>query len=303
MRDLYPNPDDRRGMRVHTGLDQEAQEAAQQALVAQIRAVESGKLGRFPHDAAPAEMERAKGDSPHLQGMVVAMDVQTGLVTTAVGGRDFEHSEFDRAFQARRQPGSAFKPIVYVTAIASGMRPSESISTDPVRLAQQGSADWEPSDHVSSAALTLRDALVYSSNSASVRVGQRAGIDRVVDQASAMGISGDQPRYPSVFLGAGEVVPAELVAAFATFGNGGYTIQPHFITRIEDARGRVLHQSEATTGQRAVDPRLGFVVLDMMRDVVRRGTGTRAAVPGVPVAGKTGTTNDSKDLWFVGLTP
>ena len=303
MRELYPNPSDRTGMRVFTGLDQAAQKAAAEALVSEIRAVEAGRLGRFNGKAAPAQLDKSRGDSPFLQGMVVAMDAQTGLVSTLIGGRDYEHSEFDRAFQAKRQPGSAFKPIVYLTALASGLRPSEMIPTDPIRLAQQGSADWEPGDHVSATQLTVRDALVYSSNAASVRVGQRAGIDRIVQQAHAMGISTDLPQYPSLFLGAGEVIPAELVAAFATFGNGGHTITPHFISRIEDADGRVLYQKTPDAGTAAVDPRLGFLVLDMMRDVVRRGTGTHATLTGVPVAGKTGTTNDSKDLWFIGLTP
>ena len=177
------------------------------------------------------------------------------------------------------------------------------IPTDPIRLAQRGSEDWEPGDHVSATQLSVRDALVYSSNTASVRVGQRAGIERVIDQAQAMGISTDLPHYPSLFLGAGDVVPVELVAAYATFGNGGHTMKPHLITRIEDAGGRVLYERPQEAGVSAVDPRLGFLVLDMMRDVVRRGTGTRAALPGIPVAGKTGTTNDSKDLWFIGLTP
>src|SRR5690606_3089157 len=139
----------------------------------------------------------ADGESPYLQGMIVAMDMQTGLVTTLLGGRDYDHSEFDRAFMARRQPGSSFKPIVYLAALASGLRPSESISTDPVRLAQEGSEDWEPGDHVSGPQLTVRDALVYSSNTASVRVGQRAGVDRVIDQAYAMGIDTELPPYPS----------------------------------------------------------------------------------------------------------
>jgi penicillin-binding protein 1A len=303
LRELMPNPVDRQGMRVFTGLDQRAQSAAAVALVAEIRAIESGKLGRFRGTAAPAELERAKGDSPYLQGMVVAMDAQTGLVTTLVGGRDYDHSEFDRAFQAKRQPGSAFKPIVYLTALASGLRPSEVIPTDPIRLAQRGSDDWMPDDHVSSARLTVRDALVFSSNAASVRVGQRAGIDRVVDQAHSMGITTDLTRYPSIFLGAGEVIPAELVAAYATFGNGGHTIAPHLITKIEDAHGNVVYERLPQASAVAVDERLGFLVLDMMRDVVRRGTGTRASLPGIPVAGKTGTTNDSKDLWFIGLTP
>src|SRR5690606_1482005 len=141
------------------------------------------------------------------------------------------------------------------------------------------------------------------SNTAAVRVGQRAGTERVIQQAQAMGITNDIPNFPSIYLGAGEVVPAELVAAYAPFGNGGHTIDPHFITRIEDGGGRVVYQREARAGSRAVDGRLAFLVLDMMRDVVRRGTGTAAGGIGVPVAGKTGTTNDSKDVWFVGLTP
>lgn len=303
LRELYPNPADRAGMRVFTGLDQQAQRAAADALVDEIHAVERGALGRFGGQPAPAQLPRARGESPYLQGMVVAMEAQTGLVTTLIGGRDYDHSEFDRAFQGKRQPGSAFKPIVYVTALASGLRPSELIPTDPVRLAQRGSPDWEPGDHVSAQMLTVRDALVYSSNTASVRVGERAGIDRIIQQAHAMGIDSDLPSYPSIYLGSGDVVPAQLVAAFAAFGNGGHTIQPYFITRIEDADGRVLYEKSPAAGQAAVDPRLGFLVLDMMRDVVRRGTGTRAAIPGVPVAGKTGTTNDSRDLWFIGLTP
>jgi penicillin-binding protein 1A len=303
LRDLYPNPSERAGMRVFTGLDQEAQKAAADALVSEIHSVEHGALGRFGGKPAPAELPRSKGDSPYLQGMVVAMDAQTGLVTTLMGGRDYDHSEFDRAFQAKRQPGSSFKPIVYVTAMAAGLRASEMIPTDPIRLAQQGSQDWEPGDHVSAATLTVRDALVYSSNTASVRIGERAGISRVIQQAHAMGISTDLPNYPSIFLGAGDVIPAELVAAYATFGNGGHTIKPFFISRIEDADGRVLYQKQPDEGQNAVDPRLGFIVLDMMRDVVRRGTGTKAMISGIPMAGKTGTTNDSKDLWFIGLTP
>jgi penicillin-binding protein 1A len=303
LREIVPNPSDRHGMRIFTGLDQQAQRAAALALVGEIRAIESGKLGRFRGQAAPAELPRARGDSPYLQGMAVAMDAQTGLVSTLVGGRDYDHSEFDRAFQAKRQPGSAFKPIVYLTALGSGLRPSEVIPTDPIRLAQRGSEDWTPDDHVTAARLTVREALVYSSNTASVRVGQRAGIDRIVDQAQSMGISTELPRWPSVILGSGEVIPAELVAAYATFGNGGHTIQPHLISRIEGADGTVVYEREPSAGAGAVDARLGFLVLDMMRDVVRRGTGTRASIPGVPVAGKTGTTNDSRDLWFIGMTP
>jgi penicillin-binding protein 1A len=304
LRQLYPNPVQREGLRVHTGLDPLAQAAAVDGLLSQIRSIEGGRWGRFRHETPGDSLPRMEY-SPYLQGMVVAMDPSSGLVTTLVGGRDYDHSEFDRAFQALRQPGSAFKPIVYAAALADGLRLSERISTEPVRLAQVGTPDWEPGDHVSGTDMTVRDALVQSSNSATIRVGQRVGIGRVQQQAQRMGISTPIPSYPSVFLGAADVIPAELVASFAAFGNGGYTIQPHVITRIEDPDGNVVYQRHGSPGNRVLDPKVAFLMLDVMRDVVRRGTGYRVGSSGLsfPAAGKTGTTNDSKDVWFVGLTP
>ena len=305
LRELIPDPVARQGMRVHSGLDQRAQAAATDALVEQIQAIERDRWGAFRGEAA-GDLSRTEGAaSPYLQGMVVAMDPETGLVTTVVGGRDYEHSEFDRAFQALRQPGSAFKPIVYAAALSSGLRLTDRISTEPVRMASRGSADWQPSDHVSGQELSVRDALVFSSNTAAVRVGQRLGPEQVAEQAHRMGISSEIPNYPSIYLGAGDVVPAELVAAYALFTNGGHTIEPHFITRIEDHEGRVLYRRDPRAGSRVLDPGVAFLVLDMMRDVVRRGTGWRVSSAGMPypVAGKTGTTNDSKDAWFIGMSP
>ena len=306
LRELFPDPRDRQGLRVYTGLDPRAQAAGVRALRRQIEAIEAGRWGAFRHERAGGSLPRTDAaHSPYLQGMVIAMDPATGLVSTLVGGRDYEHSEFDRAFQALRQAGSAFKPIVYAAALESGLRLTDRISTQPVRLARQGMEDWQPGDHVRGGELSVREALVYSSNTAAVRVGQRLGTRAVADQALEMGLSGDIPHYPAIYLGAADVVPAELVAAYATFTNGGHTIEPHLITRVEDHEGLVVYSHDPAGRHRVLDSRIAFLVLDMLRDVVRRGTGWRVGASGLsyPAAGKTGTTNESRDAWFVGMTP
>jgi membrane peptidoglycan carboxypeptidase len=306
LRELFADPAERAGLRVYTGLDRAAQAAAVRSLREQIAAVEAGRYGPYRHEVPGDEpLERAQGSSPFLQGMVVAMEATTGLVTTLVGGRDYVHSEFDRAFMAHRQPGSAFKPIVYATALEAGARLHESVSTEPVRLAVAGADLWQPTDHVDGQALTLRDALVLSSNTVTVRVGMELGPQAVAEQARAMGIDTDLPLVPSLYLGAGEVVPAALVAAYATFGNGGRPVRPHLIEKIEDASGNLLFLEDPPALKPVMDPRTAFLVLDVLRDVTRRGTGWRAASPAIrsPVAGKTGTTDESKDAWFIGLTP
>lgn len=306
LRQLFPDPTERIGVRVYTGLDRDGQAAAVRALAAQIEAIEAGAYGPFRNDAPGDEtIRRAGGSSPYLQGMVVAMEARTGLVTTLVGGRDYEHSEFDRAFQAQRQPGSAFKPIVFAAALEGGAQLHQSMSTEPVRLAVAGSGTWEPSDHVESRSLTLRDALVLSSNTVAVRTGMGVGPAAVATTAYAMGIEDELPLVPSLFLGAGEVVPAELVAAYASFGNGGRAVEPHIISRVENLSGEVVFSAEDNVLAPAMDPRTAFLILDALRDVTRRGTGWRASSSKIrsPIAGKTGTTDDAKDTWFVGLTP
>lgn len=306
LREMVPDPAERSGLRVFTGLDRPAQAAAVRSLTAQIERIEAGRFGPFDHDVPGDSLSSdPRGGSPWLQGMVVAMEPHTGLVTTLVGGRDYQQTEFDRAFQARRQPGSAFKPIVYAEALESGARLHHTLSTDPVRLVAAGSDPWEPTDHVDGRALTLRDALVHSSNTITVRVGMELGPARVAERARSLGIQTDLPLYPSLYLGAGEVVPAELVAAYAAFGNGGRAVRPHLIRRIEDPSGAVLFQREPDAEGTVLDPRTAYLMLDALRDVVRRGTGWRAAASGTlpHVAGKTGTTDGSKDVWFIGLTP
>lgn len=298
---------DVRGLRVHTALDPAIQRAARDALVAQIHDIEAGGYGPWPH-AKPAtdRMPPAQGSgSPYLQGMVIVLDAQTGEIRALVGGRDFTHSSFDRALLARRQPGSAFKPIVYAAALQQGLSAAAWVETTPVAVALSAGA-WRPDDLVpdSITRLTVRDALALSSNHAAVRIGEWVGARRVVGMARTLGITTPLPAYPSIFLGAAEVIPAQFAAAFAALGNGGFAVAPTLITRVEDARGNVLWRP---TGDpvHVLDSGIAFLTTSLMEDVIDRGTGAAVRRHGfwLPAAGKTGTTNDARDVWFVGMTP
>jgi penicillin-binding protein 1A len=300
---------DTRGLRVYTGLDPVVQKAAQGALLAQIKRIEKGELGRYKHarpdSAQKLEPAGAEG-SPYLQGMFVALDVRTGVVRAMVGGRDFTHSQYDRVFHAHRQPGSAFKAFVYAAAIQNGLTLNSRVVTTPISLAGNGSAVWRPDDLAPDSLheLSVRDAFALSSNYGAIRVGNSVGVLPVIEMAHAAGIKTDIPPYPSIFLGSAEVVPAEFVAAYAMFGNGGMRVQPTLIERVEDAHGKVLWRA-APSQEQVIDENVAFLTLSLLEEVVDRGTGKGVRARGfwLPAAGKTGTTNDAKDVWFVGLTP
>jgi penicillin-binding protein 1A len=287
------------GLRVYTSLDPALQDAAEEELAAQIRGVEKGRFGRFRHAACSAARP-----TRCLQGMFVALDPRTGDVWALVGGRDYALSQFDRATQAKRQAGSAFKPFVFAAALEDGIP----VSTPLLGPGAEGvrGAYW-PRDHVAdSATLDMRDALRLSSNRAAVVLGERVGAARVVQTAHGMGITTPIQPLPSTFLGAASVVPMELVAAYAPFANGGATVRPRLIRRVEDAQGRVLYEARVTR-RRAISPGVAFLTTSLMRAVVDRGTGSGVRQAGlshdIPAAGKTGTTNDGTDVWFVGYTP
>jgi penicillin-binding protein 1A len=290
------------GLVVHTGLDPEVQSLTREALARQIGRIEGGGYGRYSHPTGPA----AGADTPVLQGMVIVLDPQSGAVRALVGGRDFATSQFDRAFQARRQPGSAFKPVVYAAALESGLPATARLETSPVSVETAGSAVWRPGDHVADTiqSLSMRTALAVSSNHAAVRLGQWVGEHRVASMGRRLGLTTTIPTYPSIHLGSAEVVPAELVAAFAVFGNGGYRVEPRLVQRVEDRRGNVLWQAPAARHQ-VLDAGVAFLTLTLMEEAVNTGTGTAVRANGFwqPAAGKTGTTNEGKDVWFVGLTP
>lgn len=299
------------GLRVHTTFDPRIQAAAEEELEAQLRRIETGRFGAFRH---PAYGDDGSGDggaaeaggTPYLQGMAMVMEAEGGEVRALVGGRDFRDSRFDRATQALRQPGSAWKPFVYLTALQRSRAPTYSLEDAPVRLVLAGGQTWEPRNYTGryDGPMTLREALARSKNAVTVRLAEELGMRSIIRTARELGISTPIPDLPSTALGAAEVRPIELVSAYAAFANGGMRVEPVFIRRIEDRDGIPIWEATSER-ERVIDPAVAFVLTDMLRDVVDRGTATSVREAGFrgPAAGKTGTTNAATDVWFVGFTP
>ena len=240
---------------------------------------------------------------PGLQAALVALDPATGDVLALVGGRDFRESQFNRATRSRRQPGSAFKPFVYAAALEQGFSPVstlEGLST----MKPQGPEEWAPRNASGETpdALTLREALLESNNRAATALQQQMGSRPVLRLASNVGLN-NLPDVPSLSLGTGLVTPIDLTAAFAAFPNGGLFVRPRAIVQVTDADGAsVLHHT--VSRERVLSPETAFQMVTMLADVMDRGTGASARRAGVrgPIGGKTGTTNDFKDAWFVGFS-
>ena len=296
------------GYVIHTTLDLATQAVAEEELRRQLEDIESGRYGPFPHSTyAPAGGNGADGrrTTPYLQGAVVTMAVNSGDVLALVGGRDFEDSRYNRATQARRQPGSAFKPFVYAAALQDGFTPITILEDTPLRMERDGRV-WTPGNYDGSYAgeVTVRNALVQSRNVATIRLAEQVGLNRVIDTAQRLGLSGDLPPYPSIAIGAAEATLLEMVAAYAAFASLGDLPSPRVITRITDRHGQVVWQ-EPPRSRHVLDSDVAFLTVDLMRDVVDRGTGTAVRAVGFrqPAAGKTGTTNESADVWFIGFTP
>jgi penicillin-binding protein 1A len=297
------------GYTIHTTLDLKAQRVAESELSQQLAAMESGRFGSYPHRSyAAVQADTAAdqtGGTSYLQGVVVIMDARTGDVLALVGGRDFEDSQFNRATQAQRQPGSAFKPFVYAAAVSSGYAPTHRLVDQPLRYVLDTGRVWEPQNYDGSfsGVVSMRQALARSMNVPTVRLANEVGISRVQSTAAQFGL-GSLPSNPSVVLGTSEVTPMQLTAAFAAFATLGQRPEPRFVTRVVDRRGAVVWQSQPRA-QRVVDPAVAFVTTSMLQDVVDRGTGTgvRGAGFRAPAAGKTGTTQDAADVWYVGFTP
>jgi penicillin-binding protein 1A len=237
---------------------------------------------------------------------LVAIDPRNGELRAVAGGREFLPGGFNRAVAAHRQAGSAFKPFVYLAALEAGLTPATVVDDEPVEVEESGKL-WQPANAGDEylGPVTLRRALARSANAATVRVSQAVGPASVVQVARRMGISSPLKAVPSVALGSFEVTPLELAAAYAPFANGGFAVQPSFVLRIEDRRGKVLWEAEPTDPVRAIDPRDAFLLNSMLQSAVDEGTGSAVRARGVNVqmGGKTGTTNDNRDAWFVGFTP
>ncbi len=255
---------------------------------------------------AQESAERAVRGSGRAEAALVAIDPRSGALRAVAGGRRYVPGGFNRALEARRQPGSAFKPFVYAAAIEAGYTTATGVEDEPVEV-RTGRTVWRPANASGEylGRVTLRHALARSANAATVRVSQDIGLQRVVETARRLGIRSPLEAVPAVALGSFEVTPVELVSAYAPFANGGRAVTPWFVERIEDVQGRVLWQAEPQEPVEVLDPRDAFLVHSMLESAVEEGTGwvVRARGVGVPMGGKTGTTNDNVDAWFVGYTP
>ncbi|PYO79843.1 MAG: hypothetical protein DMD63_02985 [Gemmatimonadetes bacterium] len=296
------------GYRIYTSLDPVLQNAATSALAEETAALESQPDYAHPRYAPSKPGARSTRTTDYLQGMVVAMDPTSGDVKALVGGRDYSDSQFDRAVDGMRQPGSSFKPIVYALAISDSITPNTIFVDTALTIDLPNGTVYSPenSDGQYLGPITLREALAKSRNVVAVQLGEKLGMDSISSLAHRMGLSSKIAPVPSSAIGASVVQPLDLVATYTTFANLGTPVEPRFIYRIEDRNRKVVLTREVTALAPALDPRVTYVVRDMMRDVVERGTASsiRRYLPAsIPVAGKTGTTNDNSDVWFVGLTP
>lgn len=243
---------------------------------------------------------------PQLEGALVAIDPNTAEVKALVGGVDFQRSVFNRAVQARRQPGSSFKPFVYAAAIDHGYTPATIVQDSPISLPDGRRGYWTPKNFGNRymGAVPLRTALMKSLNTVSVRLALDVGIDPLRDHLRIFGFPTEFPRHISLALGSSEVTLLDLTRAYGVFATLGKRFDPIFITSINEANGQAVDfPGTKARFERVMNPATAYVVTDMMRGVVESGTATQAKKLGRPAAGKTGTTNDSMDAWFVGFTP
>jgi 1A family penicillin-binding protein len=279
---------------VYTTLDRTAQRAADRAVARRTSAIQSESRGFW------------NGTRHSIQGAMIAIDPRNGDIRALTGGRRYERGNYNRALKAKRQPGSAFKPFVYISALAAGYSPASDVRDEPVEVIQ-GRDVWTPSNYGGDylGLITFRRALMRSSNAAAVRISQSVGLPRIIANAHRMGIQSEIPNYPAVALGAIDVTPIELVRAYAPFANGGYRVTPRLVKRIESRDGEVLWSGETVTPERVIDPGDAYELTSMLRAVVDYGTGHTIRDWGARgmIAGKTGTTNNGTDVWFVGYTP
>ena len=244
------------------------------------------------------ELNRKGGKFGVGQGALVAMEPD-GSIKALIGGRDYAVSQFDRAVAAKRQPGSSFKPFVYLAGIEKGLTPDTLLDDAPINV-----KGWRPENysHEYFGPVTLTKALSLSLNTVAVRVCLEAGPAAVVGVAHRLGITSELQPNASIALGTSEVSPLELVSAYVPFANGGIGVQPHIITRIKTANGRLLYQRKAGNNGRVIEPRAVAMMNTMMTETLLTGTARKGEVPGWQAAGKTGTSQDWRDAWFIGYT-
>ncbi len=328
----------RGGLKIYTTLDLEMQKKAEEVMEKSLsefdvkaQAEHEKKIKEYEKLAAagePLPVDFSTAPLAKIQGAFVVIDIKTGAVRAMIGGRD---SHFNRVTQAKRQPGSTFKPFVWAAALGSGMTAASMVDDTPlayyfdgrdwrllegatdqysINLATQpfaASPDfkiWVPGNYDGKfmGRVTLRKALANSRNISSINLINQVGPPLVVELAKRSGIRSELEPVPALGLGASDVTPLEITSAFGTFANGGISVTPYTVERAEDATGKVL-EGHVPSDREAMTPQLAYLVVNLMKGVVQAGTGSHARRLGRPLAGKTGTSNDNRDLWFIGMTP
>jgi penicillin-binding protein 1A len=241
---------------------------------------------------------------PEAEGAIVSIDQHTGFIRAMVGGYDYVKSDYNRVLFAKRQPGSAFKPIIFAAALDQGFTPASIIVDEPVTYPGGSRGDWTPEnyDHEFKGPTSLREALTYSRNVVTVKLVEAIGISTVIEFARHLGLKGDMPSDLTIALGSLSTSPLDLALCYSIFANDGMKVTPIAVKYITDENGRILENNEPVA-EEVVSPQTAFLMTSMMQDVVQKGTGWRAKALGRPVAGKTGTTNEYRDAWFIGYTP
>src|ERR671923_438188 len=278
------------GLSVYTTLNPAMQLAAEQALRDGLKALESRTV---------------KGKAAeHPEGALVTVEPQTGYVRAMVGGYDFFRSEFNRAVQARRQPGSAFKPFVYIAALESGFTAASRVEDAPVSYPVANGQVWQPVnyDRKFRGPTTLQQAIEESVNVVTVKIQERVGLNHTIQVARRFGITSPLDLNLSLALGTSDLTLIELTSAYGALANQGQWLPPTAVRYVTDAQGKLLEE-HLPEPREAVSPETAYVITHMMRGVVERGTGQAAKVLGRPIAAKTGTTNDYSNAWFIGFTP
>jgi penicillin-binding protein 1A len=279
------------GLKIYTTVNSRLQKAAQ-------KAVQKGL------DEFEARGGKGKGREA-VQGALIALEPQSGFILAMVGGRDFSTSQFNRALQAKRQAGSAFKPLVYAAALDKGMTPASIIKDEPFSFVDvPGKEPWEPQnfDREFWGPVTMRKALTFSRNVPTVRIAQSIGLDYLIDYAGNLGIKTKLEPNLSLALGSANVTLLELTRAFGVFAAQGYRADPVLISQIQDKDGTVMEETEPSSLE-VISPQTSYLITSLMQSVIQEGTGQAAKALGRPAAGKTGTTNDTRDAWFIGFLP
>ena len=300
----------RGGLNIYTSLDLGLQQKATEIMEANLRRIESRwNYDHVTYDEYVEKIEngqRPGASTPFLQGALIALEAKTGYIRAMVGGRDYNQSEFNRVVQARRQPGSVFKPFVYTAAIDNGIPPSTIIIDSPISLEQPGDKPWRPTNYDENfhGPTTLRYGLKKSINLVAIKLLMKIGIPTVVEYAKRMGIESPIPAVASIAIGAASVTPMEVTSAFSVFANQGIRVEPLAVVRVESREGELLWENKPRK-EAVLSPQTSYIMTSMLQAVVESGTGRGARARGFsrPAGGKTGTTNDYTDAWFVGFSP